>query len=242
MSTTLTAVIAAAQALLDGVADMTDADQLSDEQLEQLAGGSEIMRQLENWDDHHVLPTTPDALQRLGEIMLLSIQFNPRTSPRGPAVMTELDPSHRRWLRYFHRAAGRPPPDTFASFLRLTIETVCAALNIPVPPEAEPPPAPVPEIVVPIIIDAAAGANQGIRTDLPQNSAEPAQPIETRAELAKLGNLSHDTVSKVETAAPASAPPAEPPVVEPPSLAPGRHVIDNKVVIVPPARGGLRML
>ena len=67
--TRLAEVVAAAVALLDGVGDMTDPDQLSDEQLEQLAGGAEVMRELYDWDSHGVLPTSVEALTVLGEMM-----------------------------------------------------------------------------------------------------------------------------------------------------------------------------
>jgi hypothetical protein len=38
-----------------------------------------------------------------------------------------------------------------------------------------------------------AKANQGTRTDIPQNSAKSLEPVDTRAELAKLAHVSHDT-------------------------------------------------
>jgi len=40
--------------------------------------------------------------------------------------------------------------------------------------------------------------NQGKRTDLPQKSAESVRPVETRKEIAKVANVSHDTVAKVK--------------------------------------------
>lgn len=43
-----------------------------------------------------------------------------------------------------------------------------------------------------------AKANQGTRTDIPQNSAECFAPIETRVEVAKLADVSHDTIHKVK--------------------------------------------
>jgi len=43
-----------------------------------------------------------------------------------------------------------------------------------------------------------AKANQGTRTDIPQNSAECIKPIETRQEIAKLAGVSHDTISRVQ--------------------------------------------
>ena len=42
-----------------------------------------------------------------------------------------------------------------------------------------------------------AKENQGTRTDIKQISAE-SQPIETRQELAKVANVSHDTIAKVK--------------------------------------------
>jgi DNA modification methylase len=44
-----------------------------------------------------------------------------------------------------------------------------------------------------------AKLNQGIRTDILQKSAESLKPINTRQELAKVANVSHDTISKVKT-------------------------------------------
>lgn len=43
-----------------------------------------------------------------------------------------------------------------------------------------------------------AKANQGTRIDIPQKSAESYKPIETRKELAKIANVSHDTIAKVK--------------------------------------------
>jgi len=43
-----------------------------------------------------------------------------------------------------------------------------------------------------------AKANQGTRIDIPQKSAESYKPIETRQELAKIANVSHDTIAKVK--------------------------------------------
>lgn len=43
-----------------------------------------------------------------------------------------------------------------------------------------------------------AKENQGIRTDIKQKSAESLKPIETRKELAKVANVSHDTIAKVK--------------------------------------------
>jgi hypothetical protein len=48
------------------------------------------------------------------------------------------------------------------------------------------------------MIAKKAKANQGMRTDIRQNSAE-CRPINTRDEIAKASGVSHDTVSKVET-------------------------------------------
>jgi hypothetical protein len=47
-------------------------------------------------------------------------------------------------------------------------------------------------------IAARAKANQGKRTDIPQKSAECVTPVETRKEIAKVANVSHDTVAKVK--------------------------------------------
>lgn len=44
-----------------------------------------------------------------------------------------------------------------------------------------------------------AKENQGLRTDIPQKSAESLKPIETRQELAKVAKVSHDTITKVKT-------------------------------------------
>lgn len=43
-----------------------------------------------------------------------------------------------------------------------------------------------------------AKENQGVRTDIKQKSAESLKPIETRKELAKVANVSHDTIAKVK--------------------------------------------
>jgi hypothetical protein len=48
------------------------------------------------------------------------------------------------------------------------------------------------------LIAAKAKENQGTRTDIPQKSAECPTPIETRQEVAKAANVSHDTVAKVK--------------------------------------------
>ena len=42
-----------------------------------------------------------------------------------------------------------------------------------------------------------SGVNQYTES-LPQKSAEPSNPIETRQELAKVAGVSHDTIAKVE--------------------------------------------
>jgi 16S rRNA G966 N2-methylase RsmD len=47
-------------------------------------------------------------------------------------------------------------------------------------------------------VSARAKANQGKRTDIPQKSAESIRPMETRQEIAKVANVSHDTVAKVK--------------------------------------------
>jgi hypothetical protein len=47
-------------------------------------------------------------------------------------------------------------------------------------------------------VAARAKANQGKRTDIPQKSAECINPVETRKEIAKVANVSHDTVAKVK--------------------------------------------
>jgi N6-adenosine-specific RNA methylase IME4 len=47
-------------------------------------------------------------------------------------------------------------------------------------------------------IAARAKGNQGARTDIPQISAKSIQPIDTRAELAAIAGVSHDTVAKVK--------------------------------------------
>jgi N6-adenosine-specific RNA methylase IME4 len=47
-------------------------------------------------------------------------------------------------------------------------------------------------------IAARAKGNQGARTDIPQISAKSIQPIDTRAELATIAGVSHDTVAKVK--------------------------------------------
>lgn len=43
-----------------------------------------------------------------------------------------------------------------------------------------------------------AKENQGKRNDIPQKSAESYKPMETRQELAKVANVSHDTIAKVK--------------------------------------------
>ena len=46
---------------------------------------------------------------------------------------------------------------------------------------------------------AKAKKNQGARTDILQKSAKsikPAQPIDTRANIAKVAGVSHDTIAK----------------------------------------------
>ena len=48
------------------------------------------------------------------------------------------------------------------------------------------------------IISVKAKQNQGMRTDIPQNSSESYKPVETREELAKTAGVSHDTIRKVE--------------------------------------------
>jgi DNA modification methylase len=48
------------------------------------------------------------------------------------------------------------------------------------------------------VIRDKAKANQGTRIDIPQKSAESYKPIETRKELAKIANVSHDTIAKVK--------------------------------------------
>jgi hypothetical protein len=48
------------------------------------------------------------------------------------------------------------------------------------------------------MIAERAKRQQGARTDLPQNSAEGFQPIETREELAQRAGVSHDTIRKVK--------------------------------------------
>ena len=67
--TRLAEVVAAAVALLESQGDATDPDQLSDEQLEQLAGGRLVMEEITAWDAHGVLPTSVEALTVLGEMM-----------------------------------------------------------------------------------------------------------------------------------------------------------------------------
>jgi hypothetical protein len=47
-------------------------------------------------------------------------------------------------------------------------------------------------------VSARAKANQGKRTDIPKKSAESIKPVETRQEIAKVANVSHDTVAKVK--------------------------------------------
>ncbi len=48
------------------------------------------------------------------------------------------------------------------------------------------------------LIAAKAKAQQGTRTDLPQNSAKGLKPVETRRVLAKAARVSHDTIAKVK--------------------------------------------
>lgn len=48
------------------------------------------------------------------------------------------------------------------------------------------------------LIAAKAKNNQGTRTDIPQKSSECSTPIETRQEIAKVADVSHDTVAKVK--------------------------------------------
>lgn len=48
------------------------------------------------------------------------------------------------------------------------------------------------------MIAAKAKENQGTRTDLLQKSAECPTPVDTRQEVAKAANVSHDTVAKVK--------------------------------------------
>ena len=43
-----------------------------------------------------------------------------------------------------------------------------------------------------------AKENQGKRNDLPKNSAECFNPIETREAVAKVAGVSHDTIAKVK--------------------------------------------
>jgi Skp family chaperone for outer membrane proteins len=47
------------------------------------------------------------------------------------------------------------------------------------------------------VFSERAKENQGQRTDIKQISAE-SKPIETRKELAKIANVSHDTIAKVK--------------------------------------------
>jgi 16S rRNA G966 N2-methylase RsmD len=47
-------------------------------------------------------------------------------------------------------------------------------------------------------VSARAKANQGKRTDIPKKSAESIKRVETRQEIAKVANVSHDTVAKVK--------------------------------------------
>jgi hypothetical protein len=47
------------------------------------------------------------------------------------------------------------------------------------------------------IFEARAKGNQGMRTDIPLNSAECIQPIETRQVIAKMAGVGKDTVRKV---------------------------------------------
>lgn len=48
------------------------------------------------------------------------------------------------------------------------------------------------------LIAKKAKANQGTRTDIPQKSAECLAPVDTRQEIAKVADVSHDTVAKVK--------------------------------------------
>ena len=48
------------------------------------------------------------------------------------------------------------------------------------------------------IFKKKAKENQGLRTDIPQNSAKSYSSIETREELAKQASVSHDTIAKVK--------------------------------------------
>jgi hypothetical protein len=48
------------------------------------------------------------------------------------------------------------------------------------------------------LIAEKARQQQGKRTDLPKNSAEGFKPVETRQEVAKAANVSHDTIRKVK--------------------------------------------
>jgi 16S rRNA G966 N2-methylase RsmD len=48
------------------------------------------------------------------------------------------------------------------------------------------------------IIAARAKENQGMRTDIPQNSAKSLTPVDTRAELATKAGISHDTIHKTK--------------------------------------------
>ena len=68
--TRLAEVVAAAVALLDSQGDLCDPDTCDDATLTAIAGGAELMQQLYDWNDHGVLPTRADALQRLGELWM----------------------------------------------------------------------------------------------------------------------------------------------------------------------------
>jgi 16S rRNA G966 N2-methylase RsmD len=48
------------------------------------------------------------------------------------------------------------------------------------------------------VFSAKAKENQGKRTDIPQNSVKSIKPVDTQKEVAKVANVSHDTIAKVK--------------------------------------------